>query len=579
MDANTVISVRNVTKTYKLFDRHSDRVREAFHPLRRKYHRPFNALTNVSFEVGAGEVFGIIGRNGSGKSTLLQVVCGILQPTSGMVRTAGRLTALLELGAGFNPEYTGRENVFMYGSVMGFSAEEMDERFEEIALFADIGEFIDQKVKIYSSGMFVRLAFAVATCVQPRLLVVDEALSVGDVSFQHKCMRRIRQMVESGASVLLVSHGTDTVKRFCRRALWLEKGEARYLGEAGAAVENYLAFLRMDESSRVTWIRPSDGASAGPELQAGKEEAVGLPSERELPTLGNLDVSDPRLYRKGQWKLTRIEEAGPIALAAYDVDACVGFRFEGNRMTLRFLSHPWSGVARVILDGRENLVRLYRAKGHEVETVQFALESGLHSVRIMPVAAKNVEGREVWLLGGDLGRSDGRIPFKRDPKLGIHATEVERYGNGKGRLTAVELLDYESEEPLIEVNFGQKVRLRLHGERIEDGVPRVDFSFIVRDLNRIDLFGAATFEEAVRCDPTARFFVAEFSFHVRLGPGSYSILATFVDCSEDLERKVQMDQIDIAYIFRVRFDPNRPVWYVFHEPVDVRIEPYRLLDT
>ena len=175
MDNDIVIRLQSVTKTYKLFDSHADRVRETFHPFRKKYHNPFNALNDISLEIRRGEVVGVIGRNGSGKSTLLQVICRILQPTAGSVDTNGRVAAVLELGTGFNPEYTGRENVFMTGAILGLSRKETEERFDQITAFADIGDFIEQKVKIYSSGIFLRLAFAVAQYVHEpasvRLLV------------------------------------------------------------------------------------------------------------------------------------------------------------------------------------------------------------------------------------------------------------------------------------------------------------------------------------------------------------------------------------------------------------------------
>ena len=198
------ITVEGLVKTYQLFNKPSKRVLEMFHPFGRKYHTPFHALKNVSFQVDRGETFGIIGRNGSGKSTLLQIICGILQPTEGKVTVNGRIAALLELGAGFNPEFTGRENVYMNGAILGFSDEEMDERFDDIAAFADIGEFLDHPVKTYSSGMYIRLAFAVQAFVEPDILIVDEALSVGDIFFQQKCFKRMRELREKNTTLLFV---------------------------------------------------------------------------------------------------------------------------------------------------------------------------------------------------------------------------------------------------------------------------------------------------------------------------------------------------------------------------------------
>lgn len=254
MNEDTVISVKNVTKAYKLYDSHADRVKETFHPFRKKFHHTFNALNDVSFEVKRGEAFGIIGRNGSGKSTLLQIVCGILQPTSGAVHVNGRMSALLELGAGFNPEFTGRENVYINGKILGFRDAEIDERFDEIAGFADIGEFMNQPVKVYSSGMVVRLAFAVQVCVEPDLLVVDEVLSVGDIFFQQKCFARMREIIYGGTTCLFVSHDTAAVQNLCQRAIFLNQGEIAFMGDATEAVSRYYAMMgpRAADKIRVT---------------------------------------------------------------------------------------------------------------------------------------------------------------------------------------------------------------------------------------------------------------------------------------------------------------------------------------
>lgn len=235
------ISVQNLTKTYRIFGHPGERVKQAMSLGLRRYHREFTALKDVSFDIRKGETVGIIGRNGSGKSTLLQVICGILKPTTGTVRVNGRVSALLELGAGFNPEFTGRENVYFQGALMGLTKVQMDERFNEIAVFADIGEFIDQPVRTYSSGMFVRLAFAVAVHVEPEILVVDEALGVGDAEFQERSITRMRSLQERGGTILFVSHVTQAVRNFCQRALWLDAGEVRQAGAAADVCQTYLA--------------------------------------------------------------------------------------------------------------------------------------------------------------------------------------------------------------------------------------------------------------------------------------------------------------------------------------------------
>ncbi len=239
MDREISIDAHELTKTYYLYDRPVDRVKETFHPWRKIYHRSFDAVKGLSFTIHKGESFAIIGRNGSGKSTLLQMICGILQPTSGSVTVNGRVAALLELGAGFNPEFSGRENVYLNGAILGFSTAEMDNLYDEIVAFADIGDFVDQPVKTYSSGMYVRLAFAVQACVEPEILVVDEALSVGDVFFQQKCLGRMRQLRENGTTLLFVSHDMGIVRELCENSVYLHKGQLAYCGPSHKAVQKY----------------------------------------------------------------------------------------------------------------------------------------------------------------------------------------------------------------------------------------------------------------------------------------------------------------------------------------------------
>jgi len=236
---SNAISVLNATKTYRLYDSPKHRLQEALHPFRKKLHREFKALHNVSFDVPKGQTIGIMGRNGSGKSTLLQLICGIIQPTSGTIITDGKISALLELGAGFNPEFTGRSNVYMNGALMGFSREEMDAQMEEIEAFAGIGEFIDQPTKTYSSGMYVRLAFSCAINVKPSILIVDEALSVGDIFFQQKCFAKIREIIAGGTTCILVSHDTQAIMNLCDSAILLRGGELDFIGTPEETVSRY----------------------------------------------------------------------------------------------------------------------------------------------------------------------------------------------------------------------------------------------------------------------------------------------------------------------------------------------------
>lgn len=240
MSSDIAISVQNVSKCYNIYERPVDRLRQIFVRQRRLY-REFWAVKDVSFDVKRGETVGIVGRNGSGKSTLLQLICGTLRPSAGTITTHGRIAALLELGAGFNPEYSGRENVYLNGALFGIARDAMQARFAAIEKFADIGAFIEQPVKLYSSGMLVRLAFAVAVHCEPDILVVDEALSVGDIAFRNKCMEHIHSLVRSGVTILFVTHDLGTLQLLCNKAMWLDKGECRMIGDPVQVTQRYFA--------------------------------------------------------------------------------------------------------------------------------------------------------------------------------------------------------------------------------------------------------------------------------------------------------------------------------------------------
>lgn len=264
------IVVKNLSKCYEIYDTPRDRLKQFVMPqLRRvvgktykQYFREFWALSDVSFEVKKGETIGIIGRNGSGKSTLLQMICGTLTPTSGSIQTNGRIAALLELGSGFNPEFTGRENVYMNASVLGLSKDEIDSRFDAIAAFADIGDFIEQPVKTYSSGMVVRLAFAVIAHVDAEILVIDEALAVGDAVFSQKCMRFIRKFKQNG-TLLFVSHDMGSVLNLCERVVWLHGGKIRKIGNSNDIAEAYLQYTLQEVYGQDVQLQPIENNLIG----------------------------------------------------------------------------------------------------------------------------------------------------------------------------------------------------------------------------------------------------------------------------------------------------------------------------
>ncbi len=285
MSSEIAIKVENLSKCYQIYDQPRDRLKQFVLPRMqslvglqpKQYYRDFWALKDVSFEVKKGAAVGIVGRNGSGKSTLLQLICGTLSPTRGLVEANGRIAALLELGSGFNPEFTGRENVYLNGSILGIEKERLDERFADIEKFADIGNHIDQPVKAYSSGMFVRLAFAVQMHLEPEILIIDEALSVGDQFFQAKCYAAIRSMMDRGTTVLFVSHSAATVKALCPRAILLSHGELVSDGPASQVLDRY--FVLGSQEANTTGVthplaNPDSGVITATTNEQEREQIV-----------------------------------------------------------------------------------------------------------------------------------------------------------------------------------------------------------------------------------------------------------------------------------------------------------------
>jgi len=270
------VEFSNVSKSYSIYAAPRDRLKELATFQRRSFHTEFWALRDVSFDVHRGETFCVVGENGSGKSTLLQICAGIMAPSSGTAVAHGRIAALLELGSGFNPEFSGRDNVYLNGEILGFSSKDMDRRLPEIEAFAEIGAFINQPVKTYSSGMVVRLAFAVAIHVDPEILLVDEALAVGDVYFRQRCMRKVHELRQRGVTILFVSHATGDVKALGDRAMWLEKGVVKALGKTDLVVAQYLA--AMSEKDRVYQAR---------EFTVAEARALPAPQEivEEIPNI------------------------------------------------------------------------------------------------------------------------------------------------------------------------------------------------------------------------------------------------------------------------------------------------------
>lgn len=384
MCSDVVIRAEGLTKSYRVFNQSADRLKQAVTFGRRQYYKRFTALDNVSFEIRKGESVGIVGRNGSGKSTLLQLVCGILRPSAGVLDTRGRISALLELGAGFHPDLTGRENAVFVGTILGMSADEMKLRLPLIEEFADIGEFIDQPVRVYSSGMFVRLAFSTAIHVEPEILVVDEALAVGDLAFQAKCLSAFNQLRSNGVTVLFVSHDLEAVKALCDRAIYLEGGTLKGEGPASAVTEQYLRDLRLG-SNRPIHVQ----SYVGSDPQVPSEGEAGSGMFREDAEFSRR-VAAFR-YGSGDAQLTDVEildgQGRPLSEIAFGQAFFVRFHMRFVRMSDVIVSCFVRDDKNLIISGSttalEGLGAIHGEPG-ERKIVEFAttamLGEGLHNI-------------------------------------------------------------------------------------------------------------------------------------------------------------------------------------------------------
>ncbi len=298
------ISLNNVSKKYRLFHSRMDRLKETLHPFRKKFHTEFWALKNITFNIQKGETVGIVGRNGSGKSSLLQLICSILKPNEGEIEVNGRISALLELGAGFNPDFTGRENALLNGAIMGIPLKEMEQRMPLVANFADIGDYFDQPVRFYSSGMFMRLAFASAINVDPEILIIDEALAVGDAKFQHKCFQKFNEFKKDNKTIILVSHDTQSIVNLCDEALLLDNGNLIEKGKPKNIVNYYLDLVEGRKiKNGATEIKQSAHSSSPKSACLSAKE----PSESDLNQFlidleGNDLCSTRKSYNKNEYR-------------------------------------------------------------------------------------------------------------------------------------------------------------------------------------------------------------------------------------------------------------------------------------
>lgn len=391
----TIIKITELNKVYYLYDNPMDRLKETLSISKKNYHREHYALKNINLNVNRGESIGIIGTNGSGKSTLLKIITGVLNPSSGKVQVNGKIAALLELGAGFNPEYTGIENIYLNGTMMGYSEDEMKEKVKPIMDFADIGEFIYQPVKTYSSGMFARLAFAVSINVEPEILIVDEALAVGDTRFQVKCIDKMKELKEKGTTILFVSHATEQVKRFCTKAVWLKAGEIVAEGEASKIVdiyENYMRFGDTFDMEKLTQDaieqekRDASEEQNGVNEQMNKEDEVGEREEK-------VDASVMALINKVHMNKTIFETFDELVV---DVDYSIyDDRIDGFLL----------GVAIYSADRKDYIF----GPNTYLDKVEIPAEKGKHKVQYRVPALPLIQGAYVIDVG--IFNNEGIVNF------------------------------------------------------------------------------------------------------------------------------------------------------------------------
>ena len=564
---NIAVSVSDVSKTYRLYEKPSDRLKQAIIRHRRKLYKEVWAVKNVSFELPKGCAMGILGSNGAGKSTLLQLISGTLYPTFGEIYTRGRVLALLELGSSFNPQFTGRENIYFYGAALGLTAPEVRSHYDEIIAFADIGDFIEQPIKTYSSGMMMRLAFSVQAHIEPSVLIVDEALSVGDIHFQMKCMRHIDGLLKKGVSLLFVSHSPDMIKQLCDLAIWMDHGEIRTIGESAKVVEDYIEFVRI---SHMKYIQEQEKHEEVEEKNEEKVISYNNINWDSVPLLNTLDPSNMNIRSSGIWddKPFQIDNNNYNALVSGTPCSTVAFKFNGAHIDLTFLRHQWSGKVRISIDDKEDIVDLYKPGDSLVYHYnRHKLEQTEHKVRIDLLEEKNPEskGFESWLLGAEWGRTE--IPFRKPHQFQEMANKGRRYGSFDGKITMVELID-EDGQPVNLAKFGQKVTLRIYALSPKSEEEKIIFSFIVRNKAGLDLFGTCT--RTARC-PVIRDgeeIIMDFSFKINLPPGQYSILTAMVYGTNDNDLR-PVDSIDLAYVFEVETNVNLPVHYLFYNPIEI----------
>lgn len=381
--SDIAVKLENISKFYKLYNSPKDRLKEALHPFKKKYHRRFYALKDINLEIKKGEILGIVGRNGSGKSTLLKLISGIIQPSSGKIEVKGKVSALLELGSGLNPEFTGIQNIYFSGTMMGFTRKEMEEKIEDIVSFADIGDFIHQPLKTYSSGMQARLGFALAINMEPEILILDEVLAVGDELFKRKCYAKMEEFFESECSVIYVSHSLNTVNEICSKVIFLDKGELILEGPPKFVTIHYQKFLYIDTKNRDAFR--NEIIQLNKDEEKKKRFAVDLEKE-EMKTAAK---KKPQIDKKVRGELTAfyIPNFKPKSTIEYK-----NFDVEISDFQIKTLA----GTKVNALVTNEEYIYTYKVK-FNIDVENVVVTMGIHNQKGACIGGSLAPGKKVFL--------------------------------------------------------------------------------------------------------------------------------------------------------------------------------------
>ncbi len=428
------VSVQNVSKKYRLFNSPKERLWETLHPFNKKYHREFWALRDIDFQIPKGATVGIIGRNGSGKSTLLQIICSVLKPTTGSIKVNGEVSALLSLDAGLNPDFTGRDNVFFKGSLMGISPLKLKERVGDIEAFADIGEFFDQPLRIYSSGMMLRLAFAIAIHVDPEILVIDEVIAVGDAKFQQKCFQKFREFQEAGKTILLTTHDSNTIVRHCDHALLINKGSLIEAGKPSDVVNTYINLVLTDSFKERKNVLEKPSSFSNPEEHEPRSRSAPNPLNEFLEGIAgeerclHRNSYNKNEYRMGDGRASIIdylvvagERFDPVSVYSYNtVDFYLKVKYH------RLVNQPAFGFGIKTMDG----ILIY---GNNTRFAHMEMDPAQPSeIRVFKISVTlNLNAGDYFFDFG-LGEEQGENGFPLDFRNGLVHLKVENRGRYDG---------------------------------------------------------------------------------------------------------------------------------------------------